>query len=394
MDKANLLGVSTVPLQSVPPARSLPIYIVPATATANPYFCGNTEVPDRFEGQKEQKVPWIYTPLIKLVSYLYLHPNTVQQFLPNFLSPYMPYKTFKKIAKCEELSFKSSDGVALKGYWLPSKNPASKETIILGHGYFANATTLYPLAKEFTDKGINVFLFDFRAHGQSARSKATLGFHEGKDILAAVTTVKERFPNHAETLHYLGHSMGAAALMLTPKSLGETEINSLNQSLNGKIILDSPFAYLRLKDNPFITQFSSYQPKSKMLSWLWRPIQPAVSHIVQKMAIGFEDRSQKEMDLPTSLKELKPAEIFKQSSLNQKPILLLHGKQDTRTDYAQGEDIHRTLSSCNQRIQFVSLNSDHVANDFQIEGKGKGYKTVLRDKDNYLNAVGQFLSEV
>lgn len=383
-----------MPLRSVSPARPSPIYTVPATAFANPYFCGAAEVRDRFEGEKEQKVPWIYTPLIKIVSYLYLHPNTIQQFLPNFLSPYMPYKTFKKIAKCEEVSFKSSDGVALKGYWLPSKNPASKETMILGHGYFADATTMYPLAKELTDKGINVFLFDFRAHGQSARSKATLGFHEGKDILAAVTTVKERFPNHAKTLHYLGHSMGAAALMLTPKSLGKTEIDYLNQSLNGKLILDSPFAYLRLKDNPFITQFSSYQPKNKLLSWLWRPIQPTVSRIVQKMAIGFEDRSPKEMDLPISLKELKPAEFFKQSSLNQKPILLLHGKQDTRTDYAQGEDIYRTLSNFNQRIQLVPLNSDHVVNDFQIEGKGKGYKSILRDKIHYLHAVDQFLSNV
>jgi alpha-beta hydrolase superfamily lysophospholipase len=281
----------------------------------------------------------------------------------------------------QQLSFKSMDDVALTGYWCPSHIPGATETVILAHGYFNNATSMYPLAKELTETGKNVFLFDFRGHGKSQRAKATLGFHEGNDILAALDTIKTRFPDSTQTIHYLGHSMGAAALMLTPESLQKNPevLARLNDELNGKIILDSPFSRLNVQEHPFVTQFSGYTPKNKMLAWAWKPIQPTVSRIVQQLALGFEQRAQTELDLPFPLKDLETAKALTSNhALSHKPILLLHGTKDSVTAYTQAEEIDQVLQEAGSPAQFVSLDADHVGYDCQIEDTA--YRTILRDK--------------
>ncbi len=359
---------------------------------SNPYF-GSREA-DQFEGieGKSEKVHGFYTPIVKLMTYLYLHPQKVQKLLPDFLSPYMPFETFKKIAKpFQEVSFKTKDNVNLTGYWFPSDNPKASKTMILGHGYYANATTMYPLAEELLKEGWNVFMFDFRAHGRSEGEQTSIGFHEGSDVLAAVQTVKQTFPNASNTLYYLSHSMAAAALMLTPESLKDDPdaLKLLNNSLDG-LVLDSSYSHLNVRENPFVTQLSSYQPQNTILSWFWRPVQPIVSHLVEKVAAGFNESSKEALDLPLRLDKIETAPIFRSSPLMKKPILMLHGRKDRRTSYTQGQDIHRILKTpC-----FVSLDSDHIGKGLKKKKGDKGYKSVLRDEEQYLKALKHFLGQI
>jgi len=72
--------------------------------------------------------------------------------------------------------FFSSDGLILKG-WIIQKDK-SLVTIIFCHGLGMNKSDLLSLAKSIYDAGFNLFLFDFRGHGDSSGSTTSFGYLE------------------------------------------------------------------------------------------------------------------------------------------------------------------------------------------------------------------------
>jgi dipeptidyl aminopeptidase/acylaminoacyl peptidase len=105
-------------------------------------------------------------------------------------------------------SFTTSDGLTLRGWFIPSKNGAA---IILGHGHGVNRTQLIPEARILAAGGFGVLLFDWRAHGESDGALVSFGFHEQKDLTAAVDFLAAR-PDIAR-IGALGFSRGGTVLL-------------------------------------------------------------------------------------------------------------------------------------------------------------------------------------
>jgi dipeptidyl aminopeptidase/acylaminoacyl peptidase len=111
-----------------------------------------------------------------------------------------------------QVQFFAQDGLKLSGFLLKRKKPLAN--MVLCHGYQGNKEFMYGFIDLFPD--FNMFIFDFRAHGQSDGRITSIGYHEYKDVIAATQFMKEHTQVDGQQLLptiVLGVSMGGAATL-------------------------------------------------------------------------------------------------------------------------------------------------------------------------------------
>jgi len=149
-------------------------------------------------------------------------------------------------ADYETISFVSADGVPLKG-WLvkPPHSRAKSPAIIVCHGVGANKSDFTELAASLAKRGYFVLLFDFRAHGESGGSRTSLGYHEQKDVLAALSILKSREEIDLQRIGIYGFSMGGSTAILAAAQSGAFSA----------IVADSAFTSLKDQARTAVTSF-------------------------------------------------------------------------------------------------------------------------------------------
>lgn len=119
-----------------------------------------------------------------------------------------------ELAKAEEVSFASVDGVPLKGWLMHGEQ--GRAPIVLCHDLGESKNALINLAIALNKAGFTVLAFDFRAHGASGGSCSTLGVEESRDVVGAVDFVaalpKDRVD--ARAIGVFGAGMGAHAAVI------------------------------------------------------------------------------------------------------------------------------------------------------------------------------------
>jgi dipeptidyl aminopeptidase/acylaminoacyl peptidase len=124
-------------------------------------------------------------------------------------------------AEYETISFVSEDGFPLKGWLVRPPHPRAKSSaIIICHGVGANKSDFTELAASLARRGYFVLLFDFRAHGESGGSRTSLGYHEQKDVLAALSVLKARKDIDLHRIGIYGFSMGGSTALLVAARFG------------------------------------------------------------------------------------------------------------------------------------------------------------------------------
>ena len=105
----------------------------------------------------------------------------------------------------EAVSFDTTDGVSLAGWYLPSQNGAA---VALLHGSGGNRTSVLDHAAVLFLHGYGVLLFDARGHGLSGGTAMDFGWYGETDTRAATTYLLGR-PDVAEgRVGAVGLSMG------------------------------------------------------------------------------------------------------------------------------------------------------------------------------------------
>lgn len=130
----------------------------------------------------------------------------------------------------QEVTFTTADNITLAG--LLVIRPHAQRTWLICHGYRMAKERLLPFALIFADD--NLLFFDHRAHGVSGGTLTSFGFHERKDVMAAIDFLTHHPAIAHVPLYGLGISMGAVSL------LGAVGENNVLKAL----VLDSPFARL------------------------------------------------------------------------------------------------------------------------------------------------------
>lgn len=135
----------------------------------------------------------------------------------------------------EEVEFPAAgDALTLRGWFIPA--PGSTRLVIIVHGKDAHRCNagieLGALYRALVEQGFNALAFDLRGHGLSDGKRLSLGFYEQRDVLGAISYVKQRGFS-AEQIGILSFSMGAATTLLV---LPQTDIRA--------VVADSAYADL------------------------------------------------------------------------------------------------------------------------------------------------------
>ncbi|NLO90922.1 MAG: alpha/beta hydrolase [Elusimicrobia bacterium] len=109
----------------------------------------------------------------------------------------------------ENLTFRTADGVAIKGWFVPATEKSAR-TIICLHGYGTNRSSVMPHTYFLREHGFNLMYFDFRGCGESQGKVASIGCLEAQDLKAALAFLKLNKEQEAEQIGLYGISMGAA----------------------------------------------------------------------------------------------------------------------------------------------------------------------------------------
>ncbi|HEX5411023.1 MAG TPA: alpha/beta hydrolase [Terriglobia bacterium] len=112
----------------------------------------------------------------------------------------------------QPVEFRSSDGILLKGWYVPA-GPDARGTIIYCHGLNRTRIEMLPMEVYGHSLGYNGLLFDFRHSGESGGNVGTLGYQERLDAIAAVRYALDR-EKAARPVVLWGISMGASAALM------------------------------------------------------------------------------------------------------------------------------------------------------------------------------------
>lgn len=338
---------------------------------------------------------FVVKSLARPLAFVYFAPSSIRNWIPSFVTSSIRPSHFKGLCpNIQPVTIPSLDKTPLQLYWLPSTKP-SKISVILGHGYYGDISALIPLAQALNERGVNACLMEFRAHGKSGGRYTSLGYHEGQDLAAVADWIKTNHADKARKLLYMGHSMGAATPMLMPVSLANRPdvLNRVTQQLDG-MILDSPYAHIRPKQNPFVTFLYANRPTNPILGMMADWVQPSIKRFFSAMADEVEVSLPKWLNMPYKLSEFKPAEWLSRHALGKKPILLMHAPDDGVTGYDQSQINLKTLQSIpGHQVTFAPiLKGGHFAVTWKPKGFLHKCVTLIRGDNDYLGQVMKFIA--
>jgi fermentation-respiration switch protein FrsA (DUF1100 family) len=137
-------------------------------------------------------------------------------------------------ATYEDVAFKSTDGLTLKGWWFPV--PSADRAVVVVHGRGANRikSSFNPqkIAQFLLANRYSVLLFDLRGHGESEGVRYSLGQYEPRDVVAAIDFAQKKAGVDRKRVAIIGESMGGGSAIMTVKA----------DPTIGPVITDSAFA--------------------------------------------------------------------------------------------------------------------------------------------------------
>jgi fermentation-respiration switch protein FrsA (DUF1100 family) len=110
----------------------------------------------------------------------------------------------------KDVAFSSRDGLTLRGWFIPATAPCG--TVIFCHGHGGSMDPDVQYVPAFHERGYNVLMFDFRAHGRSDGNLVSMGSLEQRDLLGAVDWLCSR---GSQRVGVLGFSMGGRVAIST-----------------------------------------------------------------------------------------------------------------------------------------------------------------------------------
>jgi len=111
-----------------------------------------------------------------------------------------------------EVSFQSTDGLELAGWWVPGNDPSRAVVLVPGIEGEKADRHVVKTASVYAEAGYAVLMTDLRAQGGSGGERVTMGYKEVRDVRGALLWLNERgFATGEVVLH--GFSLGGATLL-------------------------------------------------------------------------------------------------------------------------------------------------------------------------------------
>jgi len=213
----------------------------------------------------------------------------------------------------------TSDGLHLFALYAPSTNGA---VVILSHGYKMSCSEMIPIAALLAQQGYGVLLPDQRSHGRSDGNTISFGYHEWRDLEAAVNFLIEQNPHN--NIGIFGNSMGGALAM----------VYAARDPRIAAVIAQSPYASVGHSINKGVSKFSEVPAF---------PFAPIIHYLAQQR-LGIDTA--------------KVAPVNTIAAIAPRPVMLLMGGND-QTVEAQGIFVLQQAAGANCSLWFEP-ELDHV----------------------------------
>jgi alpha-beta hydrolase superfamily lysophospholipase len=192
----------------------------------------------------------------------------------------------------EEVTFPSSAGLALRGWFFPAEDQ-NAPAIIYAPATSRDQRSGISLVKPFHEAGYHVLLFSYRGHGNSDGSRFgfTYGAVESQDVDAAVRYLYET--RGIERIGAIGHSAGAVSIILS----------AARNPRIAALVAASPFTTVE-------AVWETNRPKI-----IPKPVLQ-LALLLSELRKGF------------SRQDVRPQDVIQQ--IAPRPLLLVHGNEDQR----------------------------------------------------------------
>lgn len=224
-----------------------------------------------------------------------------------------------------EISIPTANGKRLFGWFIAAQGDAAAPAVAVLHGWGGNAEMMLPLAVPLHGAGYAVLLFDARNHGRSDSDSFSSMPRFAEDLEHALDWLARQPGVNAERIAVVGHSVGAAAALLSA---------SRHRSLAGVISIASFSHPETMMRRMLASHHIPYAP----LGWY-------VLHYVQRV-IGHQ------------FSDIAPCNTIKKISC---PVLLVHGTEDTIVPVEEAEFIY--ANRCGDNVRLLILPGDHDSVD-------------------------------
>jgi len=121
-------------------------------------------------------------------------------------------------AAYQDVSFKASDGLDIRGWYHPSRNGAA---VLVVHGGSSDRKGSLHHAEMLAGQGYGVLVYDARGRGESDGSENNYGWDWAKDVDGALAFLAEREDVDPERIGALGLSTGADVLIEVAAERGD-----------------------------------------------------------------------------------------------------------------------------------------------------------------------------
>jgi uncharacterized protein len=153
----------------------------------------------------------------------------------------------------QNVTLTTASGLKLSGWYLPTAN--AKGSVAMFHGFAGNRTQNIDEAKALQQKGYNILMIDFRAHGNSEGTTTTAGLREAEDVKLCYDYLQSK---GEKNIILYGSSMGAATI--------SSCLATYNDVQPSKVVLNMPFENYKLLTEAFYR--NSKYPKSPTFTML------------------------------------------------------------------------------------------------------------------------------
>lgn len=264
---------------------------------------------------------------------------------------YKPYKEtdgekWFKEQSLIEFTRTNEENHALKAYFLPAEND-SKKFVFLSHGYRSNARDEFGrFAKFYHDNGVNVFMVDHQAAGQSEGGLITFGQREARDGLGWLDFMIDTFGDDIEIFLH-GISMGCATVTAM------TGNDTLPENVKFTV---ADCGYTSMLD-----EFKSNLDKAHVPAF---PLLNAVS-VIHRAATGM------------SIKEGAPIDMVKNAKV---PVLFIHGATD---DFVPTTMVFELYEACTSEKDLLIVDDAEHAESYKKDPAS--YEAKVKEfMDKYL----------
>jgi dipeptidyl aminopeptidase/acylaminoacyl peptidase len=226
-----------------------------------------------------------------------------------------------------EIAISTANEKRLFGWLIAAAAGQPSPSVLVMHGWGANAALMLPAVQPLHDAGYAVLLIDARCHGHSDDDQFSSMPRFAEDIEHALDWLRQQPEIDPERIALVGHSVGAGTALLVASRRREL----------AAVVSVSAFAHPR-------------EVMRRMLKQQHLPFLPIGWYVIQQVQqmIGYR------------FDQIAPVRSITRVHC---PVLLAHGRDDEMVPFADAERLLAAALQAGRLVALLSLEGDHEVSD-------------------------------